>query len=114
MQKISAGDLSYRVAFDRRAEVDDGYGNTLSDWVEQFQCRGAYRHLRGGEGVMAGRLQGQHVQIITVRAAALTRQVTTDWRVRDVRTGDVFNIRDVTGETDRAFISLLCERGVAA
>lgn len=112
-KQISAGDLYYRVAFDKRAEVDDGYGNTVSDWREQFQCRAAFRHLRGGESVMAGRLQGKHVQVITVRASSQTREITTDWRVRDVRTGEAFNIRDVTHETDRAFISFLCEKGVA-
>lgn len=110
---LGAGDLYYRVAFDKRAEVDDGYGNTVSDWQEQFQCRAAYRHLRGGESVMAGRLQGKHTQVIIVRASSQTRQVTTDWRVRDVRTGEAFNIRDVTHETDRMWISFLVERGVA-
>ncbi|MDR6757835.1 SPP1 family predicted phage head-tail adaptor [Mycoplana sp. BE70] len=109
---MDAGDLHYRVAFDRRSEVDDGHGNTRGDWHEQFQCRAAYRHLRGGESVLAGRLEGRHPQIITVRASSQTRQVTTDWRVRDVRTGDEFNIRDVTHETDRQWISLLVERGV--
>jgi SPP1 family predicted phage head-tail adaptor len=110
---VGAGDLYYRVAFDQRAEVEDGMGNTVADWQEQFQCRAAYRHLRGGESVMAGRLQGKHAQVIIVRASSQTRQVSTDWRARDARTGDVFNIRDVTVETDRAFISFLCERGVA-
>lgn len=111
---LGAGDLNYRVAFDERAHVADGYGNTVSDWVEQFQCRAAYRHLRGGESVMAGRLQGKHSQVIIVRASSQTRQVTPEWRVRDARDGTVFNIRDVTAETDRMFISFLCERGVAA
>lgn len=110
---IGAGDLYYRVAFDSRIEVDDGYGNTVSDWTEQFQCRAAYRHLRGGESVMAGRLEGKHVQVITVRVSSQTLAITTDWRVRDVRNSDVFNIRDVTNETDRQWISLLCEKGVA-
>jgi SPP1 family predicted phage head-tail adaptor len=111
---LGVGDLYYRVAFDKRSEVDDGYGNTVSDWAEQFQCRAAYRHLRGGESIMAGRLEGKHVQVITVRASSQTRQVTTDWRMRDARDGTVFNIRDVTAEIDRMFISFLCERGVAA
>lgn len=111
---LGAGDLYYGVAFDKRAEVDDGYGNTVSDWQEQFQCRAAYRHLRGGESVMAGRLQGKHTQVIIVRASSQTRQITTDWRVRDTRSGEAFNIRDVTHETNRQWISLLCEKGVAA
>ena len=110
---MQAGDLHYRVAFARRVDVDDGYGNTKGAWLEQFQCRAAYRQLRGGESVMAGRLEGRHTQIITVRSSSHTRQIGTDWRVRDVRTGDEFNIRDVTHETDRQWISLLVERGVA-
>lgn len=113
-EKLGAGDLYHRVAFDRRAEVDDGMGNTQSEWVEQFQCRAAYRHLRGGESVMAGRLEGKHTQIITVRASSQTRTITSDWRVRDARSGGAFAIRDVTHETDRQWISLLVERGVAA
>ncbi|MBB2973951.1 phage head closure protein [Mesorhizobium sp. RMAD-H1] len=112
-QPVSAQDLVYRVAFDERVEIDDGAGNTVGDWQERFQCRAAFRHLRGGESVMASRLQGHHVQIITVRSLSQARQVTTDWRVRDVRTGVAFNIRDVTHEVDRQFIAFLCESGVA-
>ncbi len=112
-QKLGAGDLYYRVAFDKRVQVDDGAGNTEGDWEEQFSCRAAYRHLRGGESIMAGRLQGKHTQVIIVRASAQTRTVSTDWRARDVRNGDVFNIRDITHETDRLWISMLCEKGVA-
>jgi len=123
MTKIGTGDLYYRVAFLKRETIEDGPFRTEGPLSEQFQCRAAFRHLRGGESVMAGRLEGKHTQIIIVRASSLTRQITTDWIVRDVRAsaeispgrfqGDVFNIRDVTHETDRAWISLLCERGVA-
>lgn len=113
MNKIGPDDLYYRVAFDKRVETDDGMGNTVGGWQEQFQRRAAYRHLRGGESVMAGRLQGKHTQIITVRASSQTRGITTDWRVRDARTSEAFNIRDVTHETDRMWISLLVEKGVA-
>lgn len=111
--KITAGDLYYRVALDKREDVSDGAGNTVGKFVEQFQCRAAYRHLRGGESVMASRLQGHHVQVITVRASSQARLVTTDWRVRDVRNGTAFNIREITHEVDRQFISFLCESGVA-
>lgn len=123
MAETKAGDLVYRVAFLQREEGDDGMGNTLSKWVEKFQCHAAYRHLRGGEGVMAGRLSGKHPQLIIVRVSSLTREITSDWAVRDVRqsqmidgviSGTAFNIRDITHETDRMFITLLCESGVAA
>lgn len=123
---MEANDLLHRVAFLERETINDNMGNMIGEkLIEQFQCRAAYRHLRGGENVMASRLEGRHVQVITVRASSQTRRITTDWIVRDVRassetvpgsgkfTGDVFNIRDVTHETDRQWISLLVEKGVA-
>ncbi|PRD42175.1 head-tail adaptor protein [Phyllobacterium phragmitis] len=112
-KQISAGDLYYRVALDKRENANDGAGNTIGKFVEQFQCRAAYRHLRGGESVMASRLTGKHLQVVIVRETSLTRQITAGWQLRDVHAGKSFNVRDVTQEVDRAFISLLCESGVA-
>jgi len=110
----SAGDLFFLVAFDKRVEIDDGAGNTIGDWQEQFQCRAGFAHLRGGESVMADRLQGQHTQVVFVRRSSATRQVTTDWRVRDMRAGKSFNIRDITQTDDRLWLDFLCQSGVAA
>lgn len=113
----SAGELYYKVGLQARIEENPDspvdYGNTVSDWQEQFVVRAGFVHLRGGESVMAGRLQGKHTQVIRVRSSSQTRTITTDWRVVDKRNGDIFNIRDITVETDRQFISLLCEKGVA-
>ena len=111
--KISVGQLFERVAFDQRETVSDGMGNTVGQWVEQFQARAEYIHLRGGEAVIAGRLQGRHTQVIRVRASSSTRSLTTDNSVRDVRSGTRYNIRDIEVETNRQFISLTCESGVA-
>lgn len=108
-----AGSLDQRIAVDSVVSASDGYGGTTSGFAEQFQTSAAYIHLRGGEAVMAARLEGKHTQIIRVRSSTQTRQITTDWRVRDTRTGDVFNVRDVTPSDDRAWIDLLCEKGVA-
>ncbi|CAN7431246.1 phage head closure protein [Rhizobium rhizogenes] len=112
-QKRSAGDLLHFIAFDLRAEIDDGAGNTVGTWQERFKVRASYLHLRGGESVMAGRLQGQHSQIIVVRASPATREVTTDWRIRDFRTRQTFNIRDITPSADRQWLDFLCQSGVA-
>ncbi|WP_368517479.1 phage head closure protein [Rhizobium sp.] len=109
----SAGDLFFHVAFDKRVEIDDGAGNTVGEWQEQFQCRAGFTHLRGGESVMAARLEGQHTQVIFVRSSMSTRGITTDWRVRDIRTGDTFNIRDITPTDDRLWLDFLCQKGVA-
>lgn len=116
-KQITAGDLYYKVHCQKEADATDELGNPVpggGTWQTQFTVRTAYRHLRGGESVMAGRLQGTHPQIITMRASSQTRQITPGWRLIDARDGTVFNVRDVTQETDRMFVSLLCERGVAA
>jgi SPP1 family predicted phage head-tail adaptor len=112
--RVSAGDLNHKVAFDQRSGPDDEYGNPLpGDFKEVFQSRAAFRHLHGTEAVMASRLAGKHTQIITVRSRANTRLITTDWRVRDIHTGQIFAIQDVTHNTDRQFIDILAVTNVA-
>jgi hypothetical protein len=39
--------------------------------------------------------------------------VTSEWRARDLRTEDIYNIREAKLTNDRAFVELLCEKGVA-
>ena len=114
MAEIRAGDLYYRVHCQKRVERDDGYGNTVAEFAIQFTVRAAYRHLRGGETVMASRLENKHPVLITVRASSQTRQINSDWRLVDARDDAAWAIRDVTAETDRQFITFLCESGVAA
>lgn len=110
----TAGDLYYKVHCQKRVAQDDGYGNTVSDFATQFTVRAAFTHLRGGETVVASRLENKHPMIVTVRSSTQTRQINSDWRLVDARDGTAWAVRDVTPETDRQWISLLCERGVAA
>ncbi|MBY5503135.1 head-tail adaptor protein [Rhizobium leguminosarum] len=109
---MAAGALKERVSFAVRNEQDDGFGNTVAGWIEQFQDAAEYVHLRGGESVIAARLENRHPQIVKVRASTATRRVTADWRVTDTRTRVEYAIRDVTASTDNKWIDLLCERGV--
>lgn len=109
---MPAGTLRERVSFAVRNERDDWFGNTVSDWIEQFQDAAGYTHLRGGETVIAARLENRHPQVIRVRASTRTRAVTADWRVTDTRTGVQYAIRDVTHDVKNAYIDFLCERGV--
>lgn len=116
-RKPSGGDLVENVAFDMRVtgnpDSPADYGNTVLDFVEQFRRRAGYIHLRGGEAVIAGRLQGRHIQVVRVRSDSSTRQIMSDWRVRDVRTGIAYAVRDVSPTEDRRFLDVLCESGVA-
>ncbi len=109
----SAGDLVQRVAFDRRADIDQGDGVMVGAWEEQFVARAGYIPLRAGETVIANRLQGRTSRVVFIRSSQQSRLITTDWRARDTRTGETMNVREVTLSTDRQWVELLCEGGVA-
>ena len=106
--------LSARIEDNPDSPID--YGGTVADWSDQGTVAAEFVHLRGGETVMAGRLQGRHPLVVRVRASALTREVGPDWRLTDTRTGTVYAVRDVTvhPDGDRAWIDILCESGTAA
>ena len=110
----SAGDLFHRYAFEKRVDADRGDGVKVGAFVEQFQCRAGVINLRGGETILAGRLQGQHSQIVFIRSSQAARLASTEWRARDVRSGVVFNIREVTLSDDRMWLDFLCQSGVAS
>lgn len=111
-----AGDLRERVALSRRVEINpdapDDLGAVLAEWVEQVRCWAEFKHLRGSETVMAGRLQGRHPMVVRLRTSPQSRQVAADWRLTDLGTGTDYAIRDVT--VTREWIDLLCEGGSAA
>lgn len=109
-----ASKLKHKLAFDKRSDTDDGYGNVVNGWVEQFVVWGGKKYLVGGESVMAARLAGRQPVAITVRWSTMTEQITNDWRCRDVYTEELFNIRSITpGERREGFLDMLAESGVA-
>lgn len=110
---MAAGKLNQRASLAVRIEQEDGAGNTVSDWVEQFDCAAEFMHLRGGEAVIAARLENRHPMVVRIRNSAAARQVTGDWRLTDVRTQKAYAIRDVTPTTDRKWVEILVEGGVA-
>lgn len=112
-QPTGAGPLIELVAFDKRAPADDGYGNTVAAWTEQFQAQAAFVYLRGSETVMAARLENRQSLIVRIRQSDAARQVTADWQARDVRRGTVFAIHEVVEDVSRAWVDVLVEAGVA-
>lgn len=111
--------LRERFAFDKRsdlAEPGDGSGDVRGDWVEQFRCWAGIqyvRSLRGGESVLASRLQGIQICFITVRSTTQTRQVDASWRARQISTGVEFNLKGPTPSADKSSIDILAETGTA-
>ncbi len=110
-----AGDLRYRVAIEARIPSSDGYGNERSaDWTEKFQRPAAFMYVGGGEAVQAARLEGRSLVKVRLRSDPDTRAIIQDWRLRDVRRGTVYAIREADTATDRRWVYLTVEAGVVA
>lgn len=122
---MNAGRLRDRVAFDLIVGTPDGSGGQIRTWSQQLECWGEFIYSRGSEAVDAARLQGRAIYKVRVRSSVASRAIGTDWRMRDVKrglpsgvTGDAlpgnrFNIREVDGITDRQWVFIVAEMGVA-
>lgn len=114
MARITANALRDRVRLEKREEVDDGYGNTVGMWVAQFERDACILPSKGGETVIASRLQSVQPALIIVRYDAETATITAAWRLIETRSGIAYNIRTVADMERRGrFITMLCESGVA-
>lgn len=118
MRALGSGDLRHRVSFEKRAVVDDGYGNPVSgDWTEQFSVRAAFRPGGLSEAVVAARLEGNQVLNVYVRTSTQTRQITSEWRMI-VKDRDINRVYAVTAQPDDlttpGFIYFQAKSGVAA
>lgn len=112
-QKTGAGPMREVLIAQRRQDVDDGYGNTQGDWVEQCRFNAAIEARRGGEAVIAGRLQGTVALIVTCRYSAAAAAVSSEWRLVDARSGQVYAIRTWVPRPKRDYIDGDVEIGVA-
>jgi len=116
---MDAGRLKEIVRFERRGEVDDGYGNTQGAWAVisgLASVRAAFRPEFGRESVEAGRLQATMRGTLTVRAWADTKGVTPADRVAFMAgpyAGIECQIRSKVPTPDGAFIEFVLESGVA-
>ncbi len=110
-----AGRLRDRVVFDRRENVEDDYGNTQAEFVEQFDVAANIQARFGGEALTAARLQGQQPVTITIRQSTRTRLIKEDWRARNARSGEVYAIRSIVDpDGKRAWLEILAQTGMAA
>lgn len=111
-----AAHLRERVAFDRPTRTPDGYGGQVGGWSvapESHECRAELIYSRGSETVEAARLAGRSVYKVRIRQCAAAREITSNWRMRDLRRGVRYNVREVDAVTDRAWVFLVVESGVA-
>lgn len=115
MANQGAGPLDKKVAWDKRVAANDGYGNPIAPaFAEQFQCRAGFTFLRGGEAVMAARLQGRQPIVVRIRASIAARLIEPDWQMRNVRTGEAYAVRSVAEVAGRRWLDVTVESGVPA
>lgn len=117
---MQSSDLRDKLGFYRRADSGDVYGNSQGEFGASAELT-AFAHVKprlGGEAVLAGRLDGRNLVNITVRQSSDTSRVTTGWRAKNERTGEIFNVRSIidphADNSQRGrFWEMLCEKGVA-
>jgi head-tail adaptor len=114
-----AGELDTKISFGKREQVNPDspadYGNTESQFVEQFTRLAKVRAKFGGEAVVAARLQGQQPVTITVRQDSKTVLIKADWRARNASSGEEYAIRSIVDpEGEGAWLEILTQTGVAA
>jgi len=115
--KRGAGKLRNKLHFQRRALVDDGFGNVQAgDWETKFDAYAEFIPLRGGEPVIAARLTGTQPFVVRIRSSAAAREVTTAWRIVDERRPSrVLNITSIADPDNKNdWLDLMATEGVAA
>lgn len=105
--------MNHRFAVEKPVAQANGQGGTVQGWAVQHQCWAAVMYLRGGEVVQAARLAGRQPAVITIRQCQAVSGISPEWRLRDLRSGGIWNIRAVVPTDDRAGYEMTCESGVA-
>lgn len=105
---MDAGRLTKRATLLEPIEAVDADGQVVQSWADRGTVWCNWTPRRGGEGVMQARIESRNPAIITVRASALTRRITSEWRVRI--DGREFEVKEDPTETpDRAFLEFYAE-----
>lgn len=113
---MTAGRTNDRITFQKRTEVDDGYGNPVSaPFTDQFTVWAELIADRGREVVAAGALVGIQTWTIRVRDFSQTQSVKVGWRAVNARdTSQVFNIRtNIALVKMRGWREMTADEGVA-
>ncbi len=83
-------------------------GGSKEGWDERFIAWVAVRYLRGGEAVMASRMQGRRPAILILRKRDVLRKIGLDWIVRFG--GQSYQVRELPKpREDGATVEMLVE-----
>lgn len=112
---MAIGQLRERVAFQAREFVDDEMGNPQSgEFSDVYECAAQITPKMGGEAVTASRLTGIQPMLVTVRVCDALSKIGTDWRLRDVRAGVIYNIKSFSNPDEKKkYLEILATSGEA-
>lgn len=119
---MGAGRLDRRLSFEAPKQIEDGAGNYVDGFELQFTQAANIKFMRGGESVLAARLESTQPAIVTIRASTQARAIGNDWRAVDARAGMdehgkprvVYQIKEIPRESDnRSYLEIFVVRGVA-
>ena len=103
-----------RFRFEARTQVSDGMGNTEGGWATLYgPVWVRMTPMRGSEQVLAQRLSNVAVFTLYILPSTAAKALTSACRAVNDRTGDVFDITDITLAERRDEIVLLIRSGVA-
>lgn len=103
-----AGRLRRRVTFQEAVVILDPDGMLIQGWEDRFTRWCHVHYLRGSEAVMQARLVSKAPAILTIRASAETRAITSEWRaVIDAVNFDLKE--DPRPSEDGAYFEMLAE-----
>ncbi len=112
-RKQKIGNRRHSVAFDAETKTPDGYCGLGTGWSEVHADRAEFIYQKGAEAIEAGRLTGTVMLKVRIDSCGAARALTVKHKMRDVRTGTEYNIRQVDVVTDQDSVWLVVESGVA-
>ncbi len=107
------GPLQERVAFDEPVGGTNEKGHARTGFTFRFRRYAEFRYNRGSERVIAGALTGVASFKVRIAQSSAAAAMSTAWRMRDVRRGIQYQIREIDAISDRDWIWLVVESGVA-
>lgn len=106
--------LRFHLAFDYQVSAADGYGGEVSGWSDvpqSYECRAEMIYWRGMENTDGAQQVGRERFKVRIRTSTAAKTITNLWRARDLRTGEVYNIKQVDNLTQVGWIYFVLEHG---
>jgi len=109
---VKAGRLRHRVAFNRRTDIEDGYGNVVGEFKPLFTVWGNVRETVGKERIAGGSVENLRTATIRVRRSSQSTLLTEGDQA--IARGEAWNIIGIANADDEGvMLDILAQAGGA-